>query len=61
MDPDQTAQMCRLHGLDPCWSQTYYVGFVVTRLNYCGYADANVSSRRFLLEKSGFLYLIIVI
>jgi hypothetical protein len=21
-------------GPDPCWSQTYYVGFVVTRLNY---------------------------
>jgi hypothetical protein len=25
MDPDQTA------GLDPCWSQTHYVGFVMTR------------------------------
>jgi hypothetical protein len=21
-------------GLDPCWSQTHYVGFVVTRLKY---------------------------
>jgi hypothetical protein len=21
-------------GLDPCWSQTHYVGFVVTRLNF---------------------------
>jgi hypothetical protein len=21
-------------GLDPCWSQTHYVGFVMTRLNY---------------------------
>jgi hypothetical protein len=21
-------------GLDPCWSQTHYVGFVVTRLIY---------------------------
>jgi hypothetical protein len=28
MDPDQTVQA----GLDPCWSQTHYVGFVVTRL-----------------------------
>jgi hypothetical protein len=28
MDPDQTAQA----GLDPCWSQTNYVGFVMTRL-----------------------------
>jgi hypothetical protein len=27
MDPDQTAP-----GLDPCWSQTHYVGFVMTRL-----------------------------
>jgi hypothetical protein len=25
MDPDQT-------GLDPCWSQVHYVGFVVTQL-----------------------------
>jgi hypothetical protein len=23
-----------MSGLDPCWSQTQYVGFVVTRLNY---------------------------
>jgi hypothetical protein len=30
MDPDQTAQA----GLDPCWSQTHYVGFVMTRLKY---------------------------
>jgi hypothetical protein len=30
MDPDQTAQA----GLDPCWSQTHYVGFVMARLNY---------------------------
>jgi hypothetical protein len=30
MDPDQTAQA----GLDSCWSQTHYVGFVVTRLKY---------------------------
>jgi hypothetical protein len=30
MDPDQTAQA----GLDPCWSQTHYVGFVMTRLIY---------------------------
>jgi hypothetical protein len=22
-------------GLDPCWSQTHFVGFVVTRLIYC--------------------------
>jgi hypothetical protein len=29
MDPDQKyAQAC----LDPCWSQTHYVGFVVARL-----------------------------
>jgi hypothetical protein len=28
MDPDQTAQA----GLAPCWSQTHYVGFIVTRL-----------------------------
>jgi hypothetical protein len=27
IDPDQSARM-----LDPCWSQTHYVGFVVTRL-----------------------------
>jgi hypothetical protein len=27
---DQTAQA----GLDPCWSQTHYVGFVVTQLKY---------------------------
>jgi hypothetical protein len=35
MDPDQTAQMRRLSaqaGLDPCWSQMHYVGFVVTGL-----------------------------
>jgi hypothetical protein len=25
---------CAGCGLDPCWSQTHYVGFVVTRLNY---------------------------
>jgi hypothetical protein len=30
MDPDQTAQA----GVDPCWSQTHYVGFVMTRLIY---------------------------
>jgi hypothetical protein len=30
MDPDENAQS----GLDICWSQTHYVGFVVTRLNY---------------------------
>jgi hypothetical protein len=30
MYPDQPAQA----GLDPCWSQTHYVGFVVTRLIY---------------------------
>jgi hypothetical protein len=29
MDPDQTAQMQRL---DPYWSQTHYVGFVMVRL-----------------------------
>jgi hypothetical protein len=28
MDPDQTAQA----GLDPCWPQTHYFGFVVTPL-----------------------------
>jgi hypothetical protein len=28
MDPDQTAQA----GLDPCWSQTHYVGFAMARL-----------------------------
>jgi hypothetical protein len=28
MDPDQPAQISQ----DPCWSQTHYVGFVVTRL-----------------------------
>jgi hypothetical protein len=27
IDPDQA-------GLDPSWSQTHYVGFVMTRLNY---------------------------
>jgi hypothetical protein len=27
---DKTAQV----GLDPCWSQTHYVGFVVTRLKW---------------------------
>jgi hypothetical protein len=27
MDPDQTDAQA---GLDPCWSQTHYVGFVVT-------------------------------
>jgi hypothetical protein len=30
MDPDQTADAQA--GLDPCWSQTHYVGFVVTRI-----------------------------
>jgi hypothetical protein len=30
MDPDQTAQF----GLDPCWSQTHYVGFVMALLIY---------------------------
>jgi hypothetical protein len=30
MDPDQTVQA----GLDPCWSQTHYVGFVMRRLIY---------------------------
>jgi hypothetical protein len=33
MDPDQTAQA----GLDPCWSQTHYVGFVMTRLKYVSF------------------------
>jgi hypothetical protein len=33
MDPDLTARL-RKAGLDPCWSQTHYVGFVVTRLKY---------------------------
>jgi hypothetical protein len=28
IDPDQTAQA----GLDPCWSQTHNVGFVVAQL-----------------------------
>jgi hypothetical protein len=32
MDPDQTADAQA--GLDPCWSQTHYVGFVMTRLIY---------------------------
>jgi hypothetical protein len=31
MDPDQTAPQA---GLDPCWSQTHYVGFVMARLNF---------------------------
>jgi hypothetical protein len=30
MDPDQTADAQA--GLDPCWSQTHYVGFVMMRL-----------------------------
>jgi hypothetical protein len=30
MDPDQDAQ----DGLDPCWSQTHYVGFVMAWLNF---------------------------
>jgi hypothetical protein len=30
MDPDQTADAQA--GLDPCWSQTHYVGFVMRRL-----------------------------
>jgi hypothetical protein len=34
-DPDQDA----LAGLDLCWSQTHYVGFVVTWLNYFYNAD----------------------
>jgi hypothetical protein len=32
MDPDQT-------GLGPCWSQTHYVGFVVTRLISFSYKE----------------------
>jgi hypothetical protein len=32
MDPDQTADAQA--GLDPCWSQTHYVGFVTVQLNY---------------------------
>jgi hypothetical protein len=31
MDPDQTAKDAQA-GLDPCWSQTHYVGFVMTLL-----------------------------
>jgi hypothetical protein len=35
MDPDQTADCAVAQaGLDSCWSQTHYVGFVMTRLNY---------------------------
>jgi hypothetical protein len=30
MDPDQTAQA----GLDPCWSQTNYVGFDTAHMVY---------------------------
>jgi hypothetical protein len=33
MDPDQTAQIHAQAGLDPSWSQTHYVGFVMARLN----------------------------
>jgi hypothetical protein len=32
MDPDQTARMRMQADLDSSWSQTHYVGFVVTRL-----------------------------
>jgi hypothetical protein len=35
MDPDQNVQAV----LDPCWSQTHYVGFVVTQLIYTFIAD----------------------
>jgi hypothetical protein len=33
MDPDVQA------GLDPCWSQTHYVGFVIARLIYITYCN----------------------
>jgi hypothetical protein len=39
MDPDQTAQA----GLDPCWSQTHYVGFVMMRLKYSW--DTNIDEK----------------
>jgi hypothetical protein len=29
-----------LAGLDPCWSQTHYIGFVMTRLKYFYYFQA---------------------
>jgi hypothetical protein len=38
MDPDQTARNVQA-GLDPCWSQTHYVGFVMTRL-ICHYMNS---------------------
>jgi hypothetical protein len=34
MDPAAAAAADAQSGLDPCWSQTHYVGFVMARLNY---------------------------
>jgi hypothetical protein len=37
-------------GLDPCWSQTHYVGFVVTRLKCIPNGSRNVSLSEFVLR-----------
>jgi hypothetical protein len=40
-------------GLDPCWSQTHYVGFVMTRLICISVGDYSTLKGRIIMKRTG--------